>query len=628
MAHTNGEVGLPHRVVPSRAVLLDSESGGSYNPSACSLTANTTQSVSHGARANAVATTRQEVDDDSATLEARIATMNLHNSCTAIAQLPWELMQEIFVITSRSAGYRKVGKTALSVTWVCHTWREVAHGTSALWDHIDFSNPAWVEMALFHTQTRPLYLSFTFEWEEYEDANRLFSVCLEQLARIKTFSVTRANPAGNELNVCLNPLWTTSAPLLVELALYSRTIPRSLSPEIFPSLEGLSLVNCKFEWESLPIRTGLRTLVIDHPRSRTSAEYLLGRLSIIAPTLEWLTLNGTLLKTIAAPRANLLGRLPLKLNKIRHFEMRDDFSPPITLILDHILLPSHVDTIELHLRSGRINQFEMLRALVSCRGLENWPGDAVEFDLQYDTLLLYMVDSDRRSISLSLEKPTIDPRCVQPVFDILPPFRMKTLTLSGNSLDNHVTTLLANFDAPGTTERIEVVQAFIPKFTTIIYNQNRRIRKVLGCKNITDFGNTIDSEMRARCRSIITFHKLTTLEYYGDFNADISGLTMDPVDYEESVEGELNPWWCSTVLSDENGRLSRMYFGILGEWLKWRQLVGLEVGKLIFNDMNVPSRKYLEGLCKGVQVECIDTVHVTDNKEKMKVLTFKANPRA
>ncbi|TFK67087.1 hypothetical protein BDN72DRAFT_859439 [Pluteus cervinus] len=596
----------------------DSKSEGPGSSPALSSTSLTTQSVFRGAHPDDLAiTSRESIDSEIATLEARIVSLKIQNAHTAIARLPLELMQEIFVIISRSAGYLEVGKAALSVTWVCHSWREVAHGTSELWNYIDFSNPTWVEVALSRTQNRPLYLSFDFKWEDYADANHLLAPCLQQLARIKIFSVSRAHTVGSKLDICLSPLWNSSAPLLVELTLHSRTIPTNLTPEIFPKLERLSLTHCKFSWESLPIRVGLKTLLINHPGSRISAEDLLERLWVVSPTLESLTLSRTLLNTTATPRDNLLlGQRPQKLNKIEYFEMRDDHAPPITFILDHILLPSHVDAVKIFIRNGGVEQFETVRALVSCRGLESWPIETFEFDLQYDMLVLYLVDSNRRSIHLSLDKLTSDPRSLQPIFDILPSFPMRTLTLSGNALDDHVSALLANFNASRTIERIEVVQVFVPTFTSIIYNQNQRIREVVKFKDARDIGKKMDSKMRARCRSIITFHKLSTLEYYRDFDADFSGITMDQEDYEEDLEGGFNPWWCSAVLSDENGRLSRTYFEILG----------LGVSKLLFNGINVPSRKYLERLCRDVQVECIDVVHVTD--KKMRVFAFKTNPNA
>ncbi|TFK60694.1 hypothetical protein BDN72DRAFT_864150 [Pluteus cervinus] len=385
---------------------LDSESEGPGSPPVSSSTASTTQTVFHDVPADDLATTCQDsLDDDVATLEARIVSLNVQNSRTAIARLPMELIQEIFVITSRSAGYRRVGKTALAVTWVCHSWRELAHGTSTLWSHIDFSNLAWIEVALSQARNQPLSLSFDFGLDDYEDAPTLFSLCLRKLPQIETLSVARTYAVGNELDVCLNPLWTTNAPMLVELALHNRTIPTTITPEIFPGLESLSLNECEFDWESLPLRCGLKTLSIHRPRSRISAEFLLDKLWALGSSLESLRLNETLLAstTIAPHHPNpSSGRSRKEFPKIRHFEMRDPRATQIIFILDHILLPSHVETIEINAFSANA-QFDIAKALISCRGLENWPTKTVEFDLQYDILVFWATDPERReSISFTV----------------------------------------------------------------------------------------------------------------------------------------------------------------------------------------------------------------------------------
>ncbi|TFK60695.1 hypothetical protein BDN72DRAFT_938193, partial [Pluteus cervinus] len=229
---------------------------------------------------------------------------------------------------------------------------------------------------------------------------------------------------------------------------------------------------------------------------------------------------------------------------------------------------------------------------------------------------------------LVVSKPAVDYLSVRPIFEMLPHLPMETLVLSGNSVDDNTSVLLADLDKPGTIKRLEVIQVFIPAFTSIIHNQNQRIREVVNLKDVRDIGKKMGSGMKAQCRSILTFHKLNVLEYYGDYKADVNGLGMFPEVYEEAVEDEINPWWCATVLSDKNGRFSRRYFDVLGEWLKWRRAVGLGVREVVFNNMNIPPKTYLERLCRGVHIECVDATHVIDPKRRMKVLSFEPNPNA
>ncbi|TFK58260.1 hypothetical protein BDN72DRAFT_112746 [Pluteus cervinus] len=272
----------------------------------------------------------------------------------------------------------------------------------------------------------------------------------------------------------------------------------------------------------------------------------------------------------------------------------------------------------------------MVRALVACRGIEDWPVETVTFDLQYDGLKIQMMDSASRSrsISIRLNIPRAGSRRFLQIFTILPPFAMKTLILPGGLCEGNASALLGHLDAPGTVEEMKVLQVFVPIFTAIIYNQNRKLREITGFKDARDVGKTrkMDNETKARCWVILTFHTLVTLEYYGDPLAD--GAGMYPED-PEAEEGDITAWWCSKVLSSKEGRLGRKYFEILGEWLRWRKAVGLGVKELVFNNMNVPlARRDLETLCEGVEVKCVDVVHRTGKGELSKVLGFKVNPNA
>ncbi|TFK59208.1 hypothetical protein BDN72DRAFT_750970, partial [Pluteus cervinus] len=57
------------------------------------------------------------------------STRNAHVS---IAHLHHEILQEIFITTAFESGGAP-GHTALLVSWVCRSWRQIALRTPALW---------------------------------------------------------------------------------------------------------------------------------------------------------------------------------------------------------------------------------------------------------------------------------------------------------------------------------------------------------------------------------------------------------------------------------------------------------------------------------------------------------------
>ncbi|TFK57981.1 hypothetical protein BDN72DRAFT_907225 [Pluteus cervinus] len=280
-------------------------------------------------------------------------------------------------------------------------------------------------------------------------------------------------------------------------------------------------------------------------------------------------------------------------------------------------------------------RLETVEALVACRGINDWPVEVFKIDLRTSGITIYMAEEGRigvddilpRSITLGVQ---VLPNLLDliPVLDVLPRLPMKTLRFCGNYLGDHTSALLAYLDAPGTIETIEVVRAFVPTFTSIIHNQNQQIRDIIGFKEGEDKGEDVDEETKEKCRSVLRLHQLTTLKYFGHVQSDRGGLTgRDEGEEEEDGEG-LTVQQCARILCDKEGRFSRQYFEVLGEWLGWRRVMGLGVKKLIFQDMNVPSKAYLEKSYEGVDLEFVNVVQVKHKIKKPMVLPFKPNPNA
>ncbi|TFK67506.1 hypothetical protein BDN72DRAFT_770620, partial [Pluteus cervinus] len=99
------------------------------------------------------ATARQKIDEEILRLESRIFILKCsRNDLSPIVRLHSEILQEIFVLASQSSKSGRIGKTALFISWICHSWRELALQTTELWSHIDFYHPAWIETALARTR--------------------------------------------------------------------------------------------------------------------------------------------------------------------------------------------------------------------------------------------------------------------------------------------------------------------------------------------------------------------------------------------------------------------------------------------------------------------------------------------
>ncbi|TFK68386.1 hypothetical protein BDN72DRAFT_682356 [Pluteus cervinus] len=183
-------------------------------------------------------------------LEARIiALKSTRNSFSAISRLHPDIMQEIFVFTSRSwipilsgevirhgsftPAKGEIGRASLALGWVCHTWRNLAHQTSALWSYVDFINPTWVEAALSRTREAQLYLDIREPPRDEKVNDRLVSFCCENLHRIGTLRLSNGSVHHNNLQLdrIWDPLWAapTTKPLLVELTLHSVPLPINLS---------------------------------------------------------------------------------------------------------------------------------------------------------------------------------------------------------------------------------------------------------------------------------------------------------------------------------------------------------------------------------------------------------------
>ncbi|TFK69745.1 hypothetical protein BDN72DRAFT_959351 [Pluteus cervinus] len=577
------------------------------------------------------ASARQKIDDEIAHLEARIATLRTtRNTLTSFARLHNEVIQEIFILASGDPmdGLQEtedeepedisIGIASLRISWVCRSWRELAHQTSELWNYIDFIHPTWVEAALSRTRNRWLYFSLFLPSNYHDNPDRLASLCLRNLPRICRLYIHSEWDSELDIFTRLSPLWVTPAPLLVDLNLGSVSLPQNLFSGTFPSLRQLSLRNCEFGWEWLPIQANLRSLYISSPVVRISAEELLAKLQGLLSEMEDLALQSVLLPTVLViPHSLQSTHVRQQLAKLTSLHLMDENASPVNFMLNHFSLPSYLDHLTVVTHEG-MDQLGTVEALVSCRGLEKWPVNGLHIILEEESIRIITVlewnsaatlpsaedvdearvlavpesashPSKSSYISLTVEMFE-DFSDIRHLLDILPLSPIKELNLDGGHLNDYGPHLTDHFDEQGGVERLRINVSYLPTFTGVIYMQNRGIR------NITRYDNgpgvpgeePLDAETEDLCRFVLHFDHLTTLEYYGRYGF------MDE-DKEELI-------------------FARVYYMMLWEWLKWRRTVGLGLKKLVFQNMHIPPREYLRALYDGVvdEVEFGRVEEVTD----------------
>ncbi|TFK66587.1 hypothetical protein BDN72DRAFT_859774 [Pluteus cervinus] len=529
---------------------------------------------------------RQKIDEEIAQLEARIVTLKVsRNAFSPFARLHPEIIQDIFVLTSRARKQKKIGKTAFLLSWICHSWRNLAHQSSKLWSYIDFVHPLLVEAALSRTRCHQLYFYLVGSVGDFspDSANPLAALCLINLPRIRTLTISSVLRYGLDLSVKTNPLWVTPAPLLVDLELWCMALPPDIS---FPALQKLVLMWCNFSWESLPIRAGFKHLSISLPSSKISAEDLVHKLQVIGPTVEFLQLNDVLLPTnTLLTSTRLSSQTRQDLPNLKSFGIYGRYAPPITFILDQFSLPLHTAHVGVQVQ-GIADQMNTIRAFVSCRGIEKWPVKLVNIHLQNTSIEFriqeWKVDvgdagdideregtmdeaknyegqvADRnqeaRSVSIKLECGD-DLSDILPIFDVLPLTPIKVLFFSGNYNGDNVSALAERLDAQGAIEQLNIIRSFVPAFSLVMEEQIQQLRELVD-HNGDIVEADLEEEIKSQCRNILTFHQLIVLIYYQD----------------EAVRGLLNPG----------------HFHVLREWLMWRRAVGLGLKTLVFENVGIP----------------------------------------
>ncbi|TFK59251.1 hypothetical protein BDN72DRAFT_865309 [Pluteus cervinus] len=533
-----------------------------------------------------------QINDEIVRLEARIVDLKTsRNTLASVSCLHDDIMLMIFRLSCHPPNERDhpIVTTPLSLTWVCTSWRALAHNSSYLWSRIESLNPIWIEQVLPRTRGCLLHFDLTLPPQYHGDADRVALLCLSNLHRIATLSI-----CDWSRDLChfprMSPMWGAPALNLVKLTLHNIYLPPTLFQGSFPALQSLTLHDCEVDWAFVPVRMGLHELDVSNPVNKASAENVVRILQVIAPEIEKLCLCHTLLPSISPL---MLLRSPAQryhLQNVRSFEICEKHPSPITVLLNHVSFPPQIPMGSIKIEPAFadilevIDQLDMARAFVSSRELHlaAWPVLVVEVFILGDDITIILTEG--RSGNASID--TNGEQCVQPnftstieltfkisvtshsdimpVFSILPLPPIQSLILSGGNYHDYGPELTNFFNSAtqGAVRTLEVDMMYLNTFTHTIKDQSHRVRALTDAPGNPRSGQ---EELATQCHDILGFHHLKTIRYYGDDLVNDSQFTWD-------------------------------YYTVLKEWLEWRQLVGLRLSKLVFKTMNIPAKDRLREL--------------------------------
>jgi hypothetical protein len=220
---------------------------------------------------------QQTIDAEIKSLEESIrALKRRRNALSPVSSLPPEMFADIFSLlcipsTSSPDGNTDYHLARLSVSHVCHRWREIALNQPLLWNHVDFTNLSMTGAAevLVRAKSAPLYLEASVSGDRWDDARfsaflKELQACVPHIYHLKTCAESAF------LHGILEGL-VLPAPTLEYISLSSRledqrrrmwtSIPDTLFDNFTPRLSCLELCNCNISWKSSLLK-GLKHLEI------------------------------------------------------------------------------------------------------------------------------------------------------------------------------------------------------------------------------------------------------------------------------------------------------------------------------------------------------------------------------
>ncbi|KAJ3539757.1 hypothetical protein NMY22_g4593 [Coprinellus aureogranulatus] len=217
---------------------------------------------------------RSKVEARVAVLERELrALRTCTNKTTVTCRLPPEVLSTVFIVLKsmhatclkRSAlNWNRWGEDLswIRATHVCRHWRQVALNCPALWAGLPLRRPEIADV--FLRRAKAGLLDIEYHGRSSESELLLTKVMKGGIHRLRSLRLT-ASSEGFLSNLLSGS--TGSAPFLNELSIFNGDGPPDALPAGFlgggaPSLARLELDGVSFEWESLPMNSGLLHLLL------------------------------------------------------------------------------------------------------------------------------------------------------------------------------------------------------------------------------------------------------------------------------------------------------------------------------------------------------------------------------
>ncbi|TFK62945.1 hypothetical protein BDN72DRAFT_882378 [Pluteus cervinus] len=281
-----------------------------------------------------------------------------------IFRLPPEILTEIF-LNWKAHTPEKQGLRVLSLTWVCHHWRELALSLPLLWNRIDFKNGDWVQHALTHSQD--VLLSIDADIPSNRDP--LLSTILASLSRIQRLSLSFDSTPSPQLSTSDDP-----APFLECLELKQFDIADKIFSGAVPSLREVKLSDCIFSWPYIPVSTNLTTLSVIN--ADAGPTYALVSILRGTPNLETLLLDDVFGEEIIVECED-----PVPLLRLQSLSVHREWYHTTTALLQQISIPPSTNVSLGCLQSSSDDNTPLPLALQKCRYHHNAPCVAKELGI-------------------------------------------------------------------------------------------------------------------------------------------------------------------------------------------------------------------------------------------------------
>lgn len=241
---------------------------------------------------------RGHIDAQLLALEAKHRFLRQErNSFTYVGRLPKEILCAIFQICIDDT--RKHRKDAPAANWysfthVCTNWRATAIHDPALWNHITFDQPLWVQEMMRRSQNLPLSINLNPSVYTQSSAN-IIDHTLQQCHRFSYLHLAASKHAtiNHLINQLIGPFRAMRS---LTICVRYQDVPIVNIPDIFcdsnfPVLEMLYLVGCGLNWSGgLPSSLISLSVSYDSSLSQSALPHMHQVLNMLRSTPRLLTL--------------------------------------------------------------------------------------------------------------------------------------------------------------------------------------------------------------------------------------------------------------------------------------------------------------------------------------------------